>query len=82
MNRGKCAYVVVSVKNMLGKGSCVSNNPPRKADFPFFLRNNYFLDPIHIPTNCFTFEKFPPPPSLLHPNIHINSRTYNTCFPF
>jgi len=65
--------------NIPGKGSCLSNNPPRKADFDFFLRNNYFLDLIHIPTDCFSFEKFSPPPALLHPNIHINTRTYNTC---
>ena len=27
---------------------------------------------MHLATNCFTFEKFPPPPPLLHPTIHPN----------
>jgi len=30
---------------------------------------NYFRVPIHFALNRFTFEKFPPPPPLLHPII-------------
>mgnify|MGYP000660379033 CR=1 FL=1 len=37
------------------------------------FENNRFCVPMHFKTNRFTFEKFPPPPPLLHPNILISS---------
>jgi len=52
----------------------VSNMPWKKV--PAFLKshpwyqkpeNNRFCVPIHVATKDFAFEKFPPPPSLLHP---------------
>jgi len=33
------------------------------------FRNNRVRVPIHFANNHFTFEKFPPPPLLLHPNV-------------
>jgi len=33
------------------------------------LQNNRFRVPIHFATNRFTFEKFPPPPPLLHSTL-------------
>ena len=34
---------------------------------PKKYQNNRFRVPIHFATNCFTFEKIPPPSPLLHP---------------
>ena len=66
MNRGKYAYMVFSRKICLGKKFCVSKIPlvlPKKLRITVsvFLSAN----------NCFTFEKNPPPPPLLHPSIRI-----------
>jgi len=36
--------------------------------------NNHFHVPIHFATNRFTFEKFPPPPPLLHHTISLRQR--------
>jgi len=54
----------------------------RWEKFPAFLKshqwcpkteNNHFRVPTHFANNRFTFEKFPPPPPLLHRimNIHM-----------
>jgi len=40
---------------------------------------NRFCVPMHFAINRFTFEKFPPPPSLLHPNICVNHTFIQTC---
>ena len=36
--------------------------------------NNCFRVPIHFAANRFTFEKFPPPPPLLHPNMYCTTK--------
>ena len=64
MNRGKYAYTHLRVKYALGKNSSVSKNPTcdeKKTE------NNRFRVPTHFAINRFAFEKFPPPPPLLHP---------------
>ena len=45
---------------------CTGKNP----------NHNCFRVPIHFAANRFTFERFPPPPPLLHPNEYINTCTY------
>jgi len=59
-----CIYGFVG-KTCLKKSSCVSKITQRNQK----PENNCFHVPIYFATSCFTFEKFPPPPPLLHP-IH------------
>jgi len=67
MDRGKYTYLGSSVKYALGKSFYISKitTPAKK------LENNRFRVPSHFATICFTFEKFPPPPPLLHPNVSM-----------
>jgi len=73
INTRRHAYMVLWVKYAFGKSSCVSKVPA------FLLKSHLCskkLDKnrsrirIHFATNRFTFEKFQPPPPLLHPNIY------------
>ena len=70
VNMGKYAYMGIG-----------SNMPWEKV--PAFLRshpcatkpeNNRLCVPLHLATNRFTFEKFLPPPPLLHPVIIIRTK--------
>ena len=47
--------------------SCTGKNP----------NHNCFRVPIHFAANRFTFEKFPPPPPLLHPIYTLYPKTRN-----
>ena len=38
------------------------------------FENNRLCVPIHFKTNCFIFEKFPPPPPLLHPAVCVKKK--------
>ena len=67
MNRGqKCVYgfmgkICLGIKFLRLKNSTTC---AKKTE------NNRFRVPIHFAINRFTFEKFPQPPPLLHPDIH------------
>jgi len=66
VNRDKYAHVVLWVKYVLVKSSCVSKIPQQRAQNKKTLRKPV---PMHFQTNRFTFKKIPPPPPLLHPII-------------
>jgi len=58
----------ICISGLMGKISLAFQNLTRigkKLETP---KNNRFCVPIGFRTNRFTFEKFPPPPPLLHPS--------------
>jgi len=57
MNTDKYVYVVLWVKSVLGKSSCVSKVSHRYRKKHESPENNRFGVPIHLSTNRFTFEK-------------------------
>jgi len=79
MNRGKYAYMGSWVKYALGKSPCVSKITPVRSK-NLRITVSVFLS---FATNRFTFENFPPPPTLLYPSIyryvHIYTHMSKTC---
>jgi len=71
-----CIYGFVS-KICLGKKflNFWLGNHARAVEKP---KNNSFRVPIRVATNCFAFEKFPPPLPLLHPSMSLKARVYPT----
>jgi len=60
MNKGKYAYMGLSLKYALeSSGVSKIHRVVKKPEY------TSFRVPIHFATNCFTFEKTPPPPPQL-----------------
>jgi len=69
MIRGKYAYMGLWVQFALEKKVQRFWNPTSGAKN---TEINRFRVSIHFATDRFTFEKFPPPPPLLHPSVYMD----------